>query len=390
MKSSKTAVPTKRFDRKGPLNEMNSKVVKSILKKGEAPRKSKKEVSEKLNVARGEKRVTFQPEGRERKVKKKAPTEDDVETSLKMAAMEKMNEKGGKANKQQQLVKGKVPKTHEKEQEKEKQKGKEKEKQKAKEKEKEKDMAKTKEVAVAKGKKPIDYGKKNSRPVNYFPCKKRHVEEMFKTPPLKNRGSGSSIASSVPSKVKDMQNMLEDSEGDEDEEEKSENETEEEKSGSEGEESIQESEDDQDCDDDDDEEEQQDDDEADDSEADQEEAAEDEEECESEDEESEDQEQENAEVPEGNGESLALVTQTTEKDAAKFRNSCLAGVGIFWTILSYVFGLFEVGVSKPLYYTVSVFPNLRRNTQERVGQLRSLKGKVPGSRLLPVSQAGIV
>ena len=346
---------------------------------------------EKLNVARGEKRVTFQPEGRERKVKKKAPTEDDVETSLKMAAMEKMNEKGGKANKQQQqLVKGKVPKTHEKEQEKEKQKGKEKEKQKAKEKEKEKDMAKTKEVAVAKAKKPIDYGKKNSRPVNYFPCKKRHVEEMFKTPPLKNRGSGSSIASSVPSKVKDMQNMLEDSEGDEDEEEKSENETEEEKSGSEGEESIQESEDDQDCDDDDDEEEQQDDDEADDSEADQEEAAEDDEECESEDEESEDQEQENAEVPEGNGESLALVTQTTEKDAAKFRNSCLAGVGIFWTILSYVFGLFEVGVSKPLYYTVSVFPNLRRNTQERVGQLRSLKGKVPGSRLLPVSQAGIV
>ena len=53
MKSSKTAVPTKRFDRKGPLNEMNSKVVKSILKKGEAPRKSKKGVSGKAECGKG-------------------------------------------------------------------------------------------------------------------------------------------------------------------------------------------------------------------------------------------------------------------------------------------------------------------------------------------------
>ena len=365
MKAAKS-VPTKRFDRKGTPNEMNSKVVKSILKKGEAAGKSSKGgLAEKLKREKKERSVTFKVNGEgqdKRKLEKKTPTEADLEKSLKIAAMEKMNEKGGKANKKQQLVKGTGAKSHEKEKEK----GKE-------------QVTKTKQVAkadVAKGKKSIDYGKKNSRPVNYFPCKKRHVEAMFKTPSPKNRGSGSSVGSSIPSKVKDMQSMLEpsDCEG-----EKSENEMEEDPKSGSDEEPIQESGDEEESNDEEEQQDSNDEENPDDSEAGQEEEEEDEEEeSESEDCDSEDQKENTEEVPEGNWEPLALVTQSTEKNASNLRNSCLAGVGILWMVL-FIYSLFFLKLRFPNLDTISLFPNLRRNKQEGVGQLCSLKGKVQGS-----------
>ena len=75
--------------------------------------------------------------------------------------------------------------------------------------------------AAAFGKKEIavDYGKKNVQPAHYYPCKRKDVEAMFRTPSPKHRGSSNASQSSKASikgnlaDVKKMEEMLEDSAG---------------------------------------------------------------------------------------------------------------------------------------------------------------------------------
>ena len=166
-------IPTKRFSGKDKPNSSNSKVVKSILKK------EKKQVPEKTRkVQLPPEKVPMRSKAAEPKKVKKA--KEEVEKSLKLEAMKKMKE-------QEKKKMQKVPTS----------KGCDKEKVKN-----DRKKGQKKGVAKEEGEPKTDYGKKNSIPVKYVPCKRKEVEDMFRTPLPKRSGCASSVSSQTSRKGK--------------------------------------------------------------------------------------------------------------------------------------------------------------------------------------------
>ena len=170
------AVPTKRFSGKERPNPSNSKVVKSVLKKdkNQAPGKSKKVQLPPEKVSKSSKAVES------KKVKK---AKEEVEKSLKLEAMQKLKEKEQEKKKIQKLStskgceKAKVSKNNGK-------------------------KAPKKGAAKEDVEPKTDYGKKNSIPVKYVPCKRKEVETLFRTPSPKRTGGASSVSSQTSRKGK--------------------------------------------------------------------------------------------------------------------------------------------------------------------------------------------
>ena len=167
-----------------PLKRISGKskdpgVVKSILKKKKHEKKDqakdkKEQKSSKVDKKQAEKELEMSLKRemeKKRKLQQKTK-EQKVEKKEKVANMEKGRNqpKGGKKNpegkgttEKEKKMKITEDKTGKKEKGKVVETGDE-------------------EHVKRKQKTPVDYAKKNSKPVKYFPCKRKEVEEMFKTP----------------------------------------------------------------------------------------------------------------------------------------------------------------------------------------------------------------